>query len=584
VKTQLATLIKTALSDLALEIPGAGIRIDRTKDASHGDFASNIALMLAKSAGKPPRDVAQMICDALPIGGAIEKVEIAGPGFINFFVSSDASTAIVGQVLEAGSQFGQSNLGKGEKVMVEFVSANPTGPLHVGHGRGLAFGASLANILKATGHVVHKEYYVNDAGRQMQILTASVWVRYLQTAGEEIAFPSNAYKGDYIGDYGRELFETHGDAFRHPAASVLDSLPEDFNPETDTGDKDAYIDALIERAQTLLGSTDYNIVFEKALNAILDDIKDDVEEYGAGFDEWFSERSLNDDNALDIAVQTLRDNGHIYEQDGAQWFRSSELGDDKDRVVIRDNGLGTYFASDIAYHQNKCRRGFGRLIDVWGSDHHGYIARVKAAMEALGEDKNKLDVRLVQFAVLWRGKEKVGMSTRSGQFVTLRQLRAEVGNDACRFFYVMRSADQHLDFDLELATSKSNENPVYYIQYAHARIHAVMNKLTEREFVFDQANGLNNLALLDTEHEQALMKRIASYPELLDSSARNCAPHSMAHYLRDLSADFHSWYNACAFVVEDDNLRDARISLALATRQTIANGLGLLGVSAPEKM
>jgi arginyl-tRNA synthetase len=585
VKDQLIAAIEQALEQLQIPQPAKGIVIERTRDAAHGDLASNIALVSAKAAGKNPRELAATLVEKLEGAAGITKMEIAGPGFINFFLSSDAATQVIKDALSQGQAFGQNQSANGQRVQIEYVSANPTGPLHVGHGRGAAYGASLANVLAANGWDVHREYYVNDAGRQMNILAASVWLRYLEACGEAITFPVNGYRGEYIKDYAAELKSEHAERLSKPAAEVMADLPADFNEADESGDKEAHIDALIERAQSLLGKEDYEVVFAKGLNGILGDIRQDLAEFGVEYDEWFSERSLTDNGDVNKAIEVLKGNQHIYEKEGALWFKSEALGDEKDRCVVRDNGVGTYFASDIAYHQNKCERGFDRIVDIWGADHHGYIARVKAAMQALGQPVEKLDVRLVQFAVLYRGKEKVQMSTRSGQFVTLRELREEVGNDAARFFYVLRSSDQHLDFDLELAKSQSNDNPVYYIQYAHARVCQIFaNKMTEQGYQHNADNGLAQLSLLTEPQEAAVIDRLAAYPDIVAAAGRNCAPHSIAHYLRDLAADFHSWYNAHAFVIEETDLRDARLCLALAVKQTIANGLALLGVNAPERM
>ena len=584
-KDQLVTAIEQALEKLSIPLPAKGIVIERTRDAAHGDLASNIALVSAKAAGKNPRELATNLVAELEGTAGITKMEIAGPGFINFFLSSDAATQVVKDALAQGSQFGENNSASKQRVQIEYVSANPTGPLHVGHGRGAAYGASLANVLAANGWDVHREYYVNDAGRQMNILAASVWLRYLEACGEAITFPVNGYKGEYIKDYAAELKAEHADRLQKAAADVMADLPADYNEADESGDKEAHIDALIERAQSLLGKDDYEIVFAKGLNGILGDIREDLAEFGVEYDEWFSERSLTDNGDVQKAIDVLQGNEHIYEKEGALWFKSEALGDEKDRCVVRDNGIGTYFASDIAYHQNKCERGFDRIIDIWGADHHGYIARVEAAMQALQQPAEKLDVRLVQFAVLYRGAEKVQMSTRSGSFVTLRELREEVGNDAARFFYVMRSSDQHLDFDLELAKSQSNDNPVYYIQYAHARVCQIFaNKMSEKDYSHNLENGLAKLELLAEPQEAAVIDRLSAYPDMVAAAGRNCAPHTIAHYLRDLAADFHSWYNAHAFVIEEADLRDARLCLALAVQQTIANGLALLGVSAPERM
>ncbi len=585
-KSRLQSLLAEAVSRLQADgvLPAdlePRIQIERTRDARHGDFASNVALMLAKPAGMKPRELAERIVAALPDAPEVAKVDIAGPGFINFFIRDTALAEVVRTVLEQGERFGRSELGAGRRIQVEFVSANPTGPLHVGHGRGAAYGAAVADLLAAVGYAVHREYYVNDAGRQMDILAASVWLRYLELCGEELPFPANAYQGDYVWDIAASLHRTHGESFRHPWAEVADGLPPD---EADGGDKEQYIDAVIAKARRLLGDADYRTVFDTALNYILDDIRDDLEQFGVVYDEWYSERRLTENGLVNQAIERLRASGHTYEKDGALWFRSTDYGDEKDRVLVRENGQTTYFASDIAYHMDKLERGFERVIDIWGADHHGYVPRVKAALQALGEDVNRLDVLLVQFAILYRGGQKVQMSTRSGEFVTLRQLRKEVGTDAARFFYVMRKCEQHLDFDLDLAKSQSADNPVYYIQYAHARVCSVFRQLDEKGLNWDREAGLANLDRLGEAHEQALITRLGRYPELIESAAVNHEPHQLAHYLRELANDFHTYYNAHQFLVDDPDLRNARLALIAATRQVIANGLGLLGVSAPKSM
>ncbi|MDH5302317.1 MAG: arginine--tRNA ligase [Gammaproteobacteria bacterium] len=584
-KAEINSLIAKAIESLkaAGTVPAevnAEIVIDRTKDKSHGDFACNIAMRLAKPAGKNPRELAQALVAALPASPQVEKVEIAGPGFINFYLTSNAAQAVIATVLAAGENFGRSQVGAGQKVILEFVSANPTGPLHVGHGRGAAYGAVVANLLTAAGFNVHKEYYVNDAGRQMDILAASVWLRYLELCGETVKFPSNGYKGDYIVDISRELRETHGDQYRKSFAEVLQGVHPDEGVEG--GDKEEHIDGIIARCKELLGHAGYRAVFGVGLNNILTDIRDDLAEFGVTFDEWFSERSLMENGAVPHALEKLQASKTVYEQEGALWFRSTDYGDEKDRVVQRDNGLTTYFASDIAYHLNKCERGFDKLVDIWGADHHGYVPRVRAGMTAMGQEQTKLDVLLVQFAILYRGGERVQMSTRSGSFVTLRELRDEVGNDAARFFYVMRKSEQHLDFDLDLAKSQSNDNPVYYIQYAHARICSVLRELNEKNLSIDAAKA--DLAKLDNEHEAALLTLMAKFPEVVENAAINYEPHQLPHYLRELANALHSYYNAHKFIVDDEGLRNARLQLVVAVRQILQNGLRLIGVSAPEAM
>ncbi|MHB8346648.1 MAG: arginine--tRNA ligase [Acidiferrobacterales bacterium] len=554
---------------------------EHSRNAQHGDFASNAALGLARSAGVKPRELAAKIVAALPPSDRIARVEVAGPGFINFFLASGTHQDVINRILDAGEAYGRSTIGNGVRVQVEFVSANPTGPLHVGHGRGAAYGAAVADLLAAAGFQVHREYYVNDAGRQMDILATSVWLRYLELCGERFAFPSNGYKGDYVFDIAATLHRENGDALSHVASQVFEDIPPD---EPAGGNKEVHIDALIERAKSLLGEERYRKVFDLGLTVILDDIRQDLEEFGVIYQEWYSERSLTERNLVDKAIGRLKDSGHVYEKDGALWFRSTDYGDEKDRVIVRENGQKTYFASDIAYHLDKMERGFERVIDIWGADHHGYVPRVKAALSALGRDPSKLDVLLVQFAILYRGGEKAQMSTRSGEFVTLRALRHEVGNDAARFFYILRKCEQHMDFDLDLAKSQSNDNPVYYLQYAHARICSVLGLVGEKGYARDRERGRRSLGLLTEPHEQALLASLSRYPEVIEAAALSCEPHQLAYYLRELANDFHAYYNAHVFLVESDNLRDARLNLIDATRQVLANGLGLLGVSAPQAM
>ena len=557
------------------------VTVERTRDRAHGDFASNLAMTLAKAARSSPRELAGKIVAAITTDGHINKVEIAGPGFINFYLGTDAWHSVITDILAQGGNFGRSSHGKGRRVQVEFVSANPTGPLHVGHGRGAAYGAAVADLLEAAGYEVHREYYVNDAGRQMDILATSVWLRYLELGGEEFDFPSNGYQGDYVQDIAATLRREHDAAYHHTATEVFTDLPADAPAG---GDKEAHIDALIARSRKLLGDNRYRYVFELGLNTILDDIRDDLGLFGVDYEEWFSERSLVESGAVNRTLERLRHTEHVYEKAGALWFRSTDYGDEKDRVLVRDNGQTTYFASDIAYHMDKLERGFERVIDIWGADHHGYVPRVKAALQALGDDPERLDVLLVQFAVLYRGGEKMQMSTRSGEFVTLRQLRKEVGRDAARYFYVMRKCEQHMDFDLDLARSQSSDNPVYYVQYAHARVMSVFRQLQEKQLAWDQTAGTAALATLSEEHEQELMINLSRYPEVIETAALNHEPHQLTNYLRELANDFHTYYNAHVFLVDNDELRNARLALIEATRQVIANGLELLGVSAPDSM
>lgn len=587
-QTTIKDLLQQALKQVSSTLPApldvpaiqATIQVERTRDPLHGDFASNIALLLAKQAGMAPRQLAELICQHLPANPTIEKTEIAGPGFINFYLNKDTALQVVNTILEQGTQFGHSQKGAGQKVLIEFVSANPTGPLHVGHGRGAAYGASVADLLAAIGYEVQREYYVNDAGRQMDILATSIWLRYLQACGESFTFPSNAYRGDYLQPLIEHIQQQFGRDFCFPPNEVFKEVPAD---EPEGGDKEAHIDGLIANAKRLL-KEHYQTIFSMGLTAILDDIREDLGEFGVFFDTWFSERQLVEEGAVEQALDQLEKNGFLYEKEGAIWFRSTDFGDDKDRVVRRENGQTTYFAGDIAYHFNKVQRGYHKLIDVFGADHHGYVTRLSAVIQALGYDNKNLSVLLVQFAILYRQGERVQMSTRSGSFVTLRELREEVGNDAARFFYILRKADQHLDFDLDLAKAQSQDNPLYYIQYAYARICTVFKQLPSKGYSFDQQNGLAQLSLLKETHEQALLRRLPQYPELLEQAALEYEPHRLANYLRELATDLHSYYTAHMFLVEDASLRNARLALIKATGLVLSNGLQLLGVAAPEHM
>ncbi|STX50575.1 arginine tRNA synthetase [Legionella busanensis] len=557
------------------------VKIERTKDANHGDFATNLALMLAKPCQKPPRQMAELIISTVDPHPSVARIEIAGPGFINFFLGNDVLLEVIAKILTEKEQFGCSNIGQNKKVILEFVSANPTGPLHVGHGRGAAFGATLANILKAAGFNVSNEYYVNDAGRQMDILAASVWLRYLELAGEPIIFPANAYRGDYVQAIAEDFLSKHSHQYVYPWSVITEGLPLD---EPQGGDKETYIDAVILRMKALLGTASFNLFHKQALDSVLNDIKDDLNEFGVHFNCWFSERSLLEGKAIEKGIDALNQAGYTYEKEGALWFKATDFGDEKDRVLIRANGQTTYFASDVAYHWDKYNRGFDRVIDIFGADHHGYVSRVRAAVTALGHDERALDIMLVQFAILYRGGERMQMSTRSGSFVTLRELREEVGNDAARFFYVMRKPEQHMDFDLDLAKSKSNENPVYYIQYAHARICSVLRQLQERQYILKIEQGLQSIKQLSEPYEIALLTLLSRYPEVITLAASNCEPHQLAYYLRELANGLHSYYNAIILLCEDESLRNARMCLLTAVRQVLGNGLQLLGVSAPESM
>ncbi len=597
-KDHLQELINQALLDMCREgsLPREErpeVLVERCRSVDHGDFTSNVAMVLAKAAKRNPREIAEEIIQRLLPSKHVEKVETAGPGFINFRLTDASLQSVINQVLTQGESFGVCRDGHGEKVNVEYVSANPTGPLHVGHGRGAAFGASLSNLLEAAGFDVHREYYVNDAGRQMDILATSVWLRYLELGGKRINFPTNGYQGEYIYDIARDVRQAHGDDLRDIEPSVFDNLPPDGDGRSDDpAQKDLrerHIDALILLTKEVLGDDRYQICFEAALKSIVGDIREDLKDFNVEYDVWFSERELAASGSTERALERLREAGHLYEKDGAQWFEASKFGDEKDRVVVRDDGRTTYFASDIAYFLNKRERGFQHTIYVFGADHHGYVARLRAAAQGLGEDPDVLEIPLVQFAHLFRDGEKLQMSTRSGKFVPLRQLREEVGTDAARFFYVLRSHEQHLDFDLELAKKQSKDNPVYYVQYAHARIMRVFERLEEQGEAYNQAIGQAAHDRLNAPHEIAVMRELAQYPEAVSLAARNRAPHVMAHYLRGLAQVFHSYYDAdpelkLRVLVDDEDLRNARLNLSMAVRQVLVNGLALLGVSAPDKM
>lgn len=582
-KNEIANLVEKTLKSLpklseSSEIASIQTTVERTRDPRHGDFTTNIAMRLAKSVGRNPREIAQSIVDAAPESELVDKIDIAGPGFINFHLSAAAFHAELALILEAPERYGRQERRSGPKVLLEFVSANPTGPLHVGHGRHASYGATLGNLLDAAGFDIDREYYVNDSGRQMDILAVSVILRALEANGETNPFPEGGYKGEYIQEISASI--DHADLNGVTGTVLFSGLPED-GPE---GDKEAVISGLVANAEETLGTEMFHKIRRQSLESILDDIKDDLAEFGVTFDKWFSEQSLTDDGLIDDALAVLKERRMLYEKEGATWFRATDFGDEKDRVVVRENGKKTYFASDIAYHYGKRERGYDHLIDILGSDHHGYVARVQAGLEAMGYAGDSLEVELVQFVTLYRGGEKMQMSTRSGEFVTLRQLREEVGNDAARFFYVMRSNDQHLDFDLELAKSRSNDNPVYYIQYAHARVASVFRQLAEKSLDYDQTMGVDAFTMLTETHEKALMTSLGRYPEIIELAANNRAPQHLVHYLRDLANELHSYYNAHQFIVDDAALRNARLALIHATRTVIASGLAIIGVSAPDSM
>lgn len=524
--------------DVLLEVP---------PQKEFGDFATNIAMQSARIAHKSPRMIADVILKHLDAPW-LEKAEVAGAGFINFFLKHDIIYDTLCHILEQGKQYGQAPLRAEDTVQVEYVSANPTGPLHVGHGRGAAYGSALVNLLRAAGYNVQSEYYINDAGNQMNNLAASVNARYLELLGKKAEIPENGYHGADIIDTARAIIEQDGDKYL----------------QMDEKDR---LEIFKNRA------------YEEKLKAL----KRDLESFNVTFDKWFSERTLHPE-AIKKACETLKGNGNMYEKDGALWLKSTAYGDDKDRVVIRDNGVPTYLAADIAYHKNKYERQFKKLINIWGADHHGYVARVKAAMAALGLDPNQLEILLLQMVSLFRNGELVKMSKRTGQAITLNELIEEVGTDAARYFFIMRSLDTQLDFDLDLAKSHSNENPVYYIQYANARIFSIYKQVAENGDVFDMTWKNTKWDKLKEERELALIKKMAAYPEEIRKAAADRAPHRIAHFVYEMAGLFHAFYNNCHIIQSDKELEEARLALVTAVQITIANCLAVLGISAPETM
>jgi arginyl-tRNA synthetase len=528
--------------------PGFRPQVEVPKEKEHGDFATNVAMQLAKRAKRPPRQIAEMIVEALDREAAgIERVEIAGPGFINFFLRPLAFSAGVTKALQRGAAYGRVNVGENRRVQIEFVSANPTGSLHIGHARGAAFGDSLARILSFAGFDVTREYYINDAGNQIDNLGKSVVARYLQALGEDAPMPDDGYMGQDVIEVAEEIVRRHGDTYRH----------------VDSGTRQKELQ-------------------EMALQFMLDRIREDLARFRVTFHEWFSERSLYADGQVSRAVDALRERGFVYEKDGAQWFRSTAFGDDKDRVLVKNDGSFTYLTPDIAYHRNKFQRGYDLLINVWGQDHHGYVPRIKAAMAALGYDPDRLKIILSQMVLLYQNGEPVKMSKRTGRAVTLRDLMDEVGVDAARYFLVMRSVDSHMDFDLDLAVAASNENPVYYVQYAHARIASILRQASQQGISSPPENA--DLGLLREDLEVALMKKVEQFPEEVAGAATDMAPHRIVRYLHELAQALHSFYNAHRVMVEDRRLAEARLALVLAVKIVIRNGLELIGVSAPETM
>ena len=562
------------------------LELGRCKKIAHGDYTSNVAMQYAKTFQMNPRQFAEALIAALPAHPGIAAVEIAGPGFINIRLASGSDSAVLETIVHEGAAYGRHQAEHPQKILLEFVSANPTGPLHVGHGRGAAYGATLANILRANGHHVDNEYYVNDAGRQMDILALSVYWRYMQTCGSDRTLPQGIYQGDYVADIAREHYARYGDKHYRAPETWVPPHPAEWSAEAvEKGERDAWIDAAIAALKNTLGETDYRAVFDAGLDAEVADIRADLQEFGVTFDRWYSERSLFTNGRIATMLDVLRARGYLYEKDGAQWFRASDFGDEKDRVVVRENGITTYFASDIAYHYDKYQRGYDRMIDIFGADHHGYMARVRASLAALGLAPEKLDITLVQFAVLYKDSAKMQMSTRSGQFVTLRDLRAQVGSDAARFFYIMRKPEQHLDFDLDLATSHSKDNPYYYVQYAHARTTRVLERAREEGVHFDPAAALAQREHLNEPEEKTLLRELARYPDTIAAAGAQMAGHLIVNYLKDLAGAWHQYYDAGHKVLhEDAALRDARLLLTHAVRQVLRNGLDIIGVAARERM
>ena len=521
--------------------------IEVPKVADYGDFSTNLAFLLSKKTKQSPQEIAKELISHLPSCDWIKKVEIAAPGFINFFLKSSAWQGVIKNIITRPESYGQGKE-REEKIIVEFVSANPTGPLHIGHGRGAAVGDTLANILDYAGYKIKREYYINDVGRQIQILGRSVFLRYLELLGEKIDFPKDHYQGEYIKKLAQEILERKGNKYREVAEKEVIPLFATFAKER-----------------------------------IMEDIKKDLNNFGVRFDYWFSEKDLIKNGDVTNLIKWLKDTGLAYEKDGALWFASSRFKDEKDRVLVRANGATTYFASDLAYHKNKFERGFHILIDLWGADHHGYVPRLKAGIQALGYDMEKLKILLVQLVHLKRGGKPLAMSTRAGEFVTLKEVLEEVGKDAARFIFLTRSCDSHLDFDLEVAKSQNMENPVFYVQYAHARVCSLEKIAKERGIEFPPFNAVD-LAPLQSEEEIGLMKLLARFPDLIEDIARTLEPHRLSYYLTELAGEFHRYYNKYRILDAPEDICAARFALAQAVKIVIAKGLSLLGVSAPKQM
>ncbi len=575
-KDKIIQLLKTAIDalvdcgEIPQEVVPNQIPLEHSRRKDQGDYATAVVLAMARASGRNSRELATLVQQHLPASTFVKTVEVAGPGFINFYLKNTALADTVAEVLEQRDAYGNRPVASGGRVLIEFVSANPTGPLHVGHGRGAAFGDTLARLLRAAGNEVDTEYYVNDLGRQIDILSLSVWIRYLQLEGQQVQLPSASYQGDYIIDVARELQQKLGS-----------DLVFDLQTRGLDKDPDSILTDMILEARTLMGVKRFRFVRDFVLERMINIIQSDLAALGIKHDTWFFESQVAEEGDLKRIVDLLWQRDCLIERDGATWFKSSAYGDEKDRVLIRSGGEYTYFASDIAYHLNKLQRGYDYIINIWGADHHGYIARMNAAIEAAGKDPKSLKIFLVQFASLYRGKQKIPMSTRAGEFVSLQELVGEIGCDAARFFYVLRKSEQHLDFDLELAKQQSSENPVYYVQYAHARICSIFRQMSERGLV--RATKCD-FTLLKQDVELNLIKRISRYPELIQGAALAFEPHQVAYFLRDLATEFHSFYNRERILDCDPPLCNARLGLIDAVRQVIANGLRILGVTAPESM
>jgi arginyl-tRNA synthetase len=584
-KNDLIRILKTVLKEIGeengIDFSNKKVSIQESKEKAHGDYASNLAMVIAKDLSKSPREVAEKITSLLPPEEWIERVNIAGPGFINFYLKKDTHNEILLRIDEGGKSFGTNNSGNGERVLIEYVSSNPTGPLHVGHGRGAAFGSVLSQLFRIVGYKVDEEYYVNDQGRQMNILTISTWLRYLQQNGQELEFSKKGYQGEYVEQLAKELLKEERTKYnlKENESDLLELL------ETQETEED--LDKLIEWGKSFL-QENFEEIKEFSLRAIMSSIKEDLKLFGVNHNLWFNESSMYFNKVglpdIDKSIKLLDESGFLYEKEEALWFKSTEFGDDKDRVVKRANGDNTYFASDISYHLDKYDRGYNRIVNVWGADHHGYLPRVSAAMEALGKNQDRLEVVFIQFANLLRNGKKVSMSTRGGEFIPLMELIEEVSSEAARFFYINRKADQHLDFDLDLAKSQTKDNPLYYIQYAHARICGVFETLKKEGRKLNQDLGLDNLDLLNLDKEIEIQKMLLQYPEVISRAAEHSEPHLICYYLKDLSGLFHSYYNSERFLVDNDKLMNSRLFLLKGTKQVISNGLEILGIDAPQSM